>query len=291
MLLLLVRWVRGLLCFLYWKVPDSPRPWALRCFSHVQLFVTPCSPSDSCPWDSPGKDTGVGCHFLLQGIFLTQGSNPHFLHLLHWHWKACSLPIVPPGMGNLWSMGPNPAYCLFLEIKFCWNITMLMSFHIVCGYIPDATIESSSCSRDLTACKVKTFTENTCRFVFQSVIVSSASSVLAGDSLNRKILRPHLRFIDSDSKGEARWCVFNKSSWWFWCTGRESLPQTLPHWAPGSFCPPGPSSEEPSFRKTFLGHLVNGDSSASLSHCVFFDFSWHLSYLPHILKFTPQSPF
>ena len=28
-----------------------------------------------CPWDSPGKSTGVGCHFLLQGIFLTQGWN------------------------------------------------------------------------------------------------------------------------------------------------------------------------------------------------------------------------
>ena len=30
-----------------------------------------------CPWDSPDKNTGVGCHFLLQGIFLTQGSNPY----------------------------------------------------------------------------------------------------------------------------------------------------------------------------------------------------------------------
>ena len=28
-----------------------------------------------CPWDSPGKNIGVGCHFLLQEIFLTQGSN------------------------------------------------------------------------------------------------------------------------------------------------------------------------------------------------------------------------
>ena len=36
-----------------------------------------------CPWDSPGKNTGVGCHVLLQGIFLTQGSNPHLLHLPH----------------------------------------------------------------------------------------------------------------------------------------------------------------------------------------------------------------
>ena len=33
-----------------------------------------------CPWDYPGRNTGVGCHFLLQGIFPTQGSNPHLLH-------------------------------------------------------------------------------------------------------------------------------------------------------------------------------------------------------------------
>ena len=35
-----------------------------------------------CPWDISGKNTGVGCHFLFQGIFPTQGSNPH---LLRWH--------------------------------------------------------------------------------------------------------------------------------------------------------------------------------------------------------------
>ena len=33
-----------------------------------------------CPWNSPGKNTGVGCHSLLQGIFLTQGSNLGLLH-------------------------------------------------------------------------------------------------------------------------------------------------------------------------------------------------------------------
>ena len=36
-----------------------------------------------CPWDSPGKNTGMGYHALLQGIFLTQGSNLCLLHLLH----------------------------------------------------------------------------------------------------------------------------------------------------------------------------------------------------------------
>ena len=36
-----------------------------------------CSlPELLCPWDSPGKNTGVGCHVPLQGIFLTQGLNP-----------------------------------------------------------------------------------------------------------------------------------------------------------------------------------------------------------------------
>ena len=33
-----------------------------------------------CPWDLPGKNTGVGCHFLLQGIFPTQRWNPSLLH-------------------------------------------------------------------------------------------------------------------------------------------------------------------------------------------------------------------
>ena len=33
-----------------------------------------------CPWDSPGTHTGVDCHAFLQGFFLTQGSNPGFLH-------------------------------------------------------------------------------------------------------------------------------------------------------------------------------------------------------------------
>ena len=37
-----------------------------------------------CPWNFPGKDTEVGCHFLLPGIFLIQGWNPRLWCLLHW---------------------------------------------------------------------------------------------------------------------------------------------------------------------------------------------------------------
>ena len=49
--------------------------------SRVRLFVTPWTVAHQAPlsMDSPGKDTGVGCHALLQGIFLTQGSTPCLL--------------------------------------------------------------------------------------------------------------------------------------------------------------------------------------------------------------------
>ena len=48
-----------------------------------------------CPWDSPGKNTGVGCHFLLQGIFLMQGSN-HVSCIgrqVLYHWTTWEAPF------------------------------------------------------------------------------------------------------------------------------------------------------------------------------------------------------
>ena len=44
-----------------------------------------------CSRNFPGKNTGVACHFLLQGTFPTQGSDLHLLQLLHW--QADSLPL------------------------------------------------------------------------------------------------------------------------------------------------------------------------------------------------------
>ena len=65
-----------LYCIQYEKVK-----W--KSLSHSQLFATPWTVNCRllCPWNSPGKNTGVGFHFLLQGIFLIQESN---LHLLYW---------------------------------------------------------------------------------------------------------------------------------------------------------------------------------------------------------------
>ena len=52
----------------------------------------------------PGRNTGVSYHALLQEIFLTQGLNPHLLHLLHW--QVDSLPLVPPGQPKQEIEGP-----------------------------------------------------------------------------------------------------------------------------------------------------------------------------------------
>ena len=48
----------------------------------VQLFATLWTVAHRllCPWNSPGKNTGVSSHSLLQRIFLTQGLNPGLLH-------------------------------------------------------------------------------------------------------------------------------------------------------------------------------------------------------------------
>ena len=49
------------------------------------------------------RNTGMGCNFLLLGIFPTQGLNPHLLCLLHW--QAGYLPLAPPGKPKLQSNG------------------------------------------------------------------------------------------------------------------------------------------------------------------------------------------
>ena len=75
---------------------DKQHVFVLR---RVWLFVTPWTVARLlCPWDSPGKNPGVGCCALLRGIFSTQGSNRCLLCLLHW--QAGSLPLSHLGSPN-----------------------------------------------------------------------------------------------------------------------------------------------------------------------------------------------
>ena len=80
------------ICQQIWKTQQWPQDWKRSVFIPIpkksesevsQSCPTLCDPMDCsflCPWNFQGKSTGVGCHFLLQGIFPTQGS---YLGLLH----------------------------------------------------------------------------------------------------------------------------------------------------------------------------------------------------------------
>ena len=65
------------------------------CAKLLQSYLNLCDIRLLCPWNSPGKNTGVGCHALLLGIFPTQGLNPRILCLLHC--QMGSLPLAPTG--------------------------------------------------------------------------------------------------------------------------------------------------------------------------------------------------
>ena len=71
------------------------------CAKSLLSCPTLCDPMDrsltgsSVHGDSPGKNTGVDCHFLLQEIFLTEELNPHLLCL--WYCQAGSLPLAASG--------------------------------------------------------------------------------------------------------------------------------------------------------------------------------------------------
>ena len=69
----------------------------LSCFSPVWLFETPWTVAHQAPLSMgfSRQESWRGCHALLHGIFPTQGMTSSLLGLLHW--KAGSLPLVPPG--------------------------------------------------------------------------------------------------------------------------------------------------------------------------------------------------
>ena len=87
----------------------------------AQSCLTLCDPMDSSVHeDSPGKNTGVGCHALLQGIFPTQGSNPGLLHC-RWLLYQLSHPgrpwilewvVCPFSRGSSWPRNRTGIPCI-----------------------------------------------------------------------------------------------------------------------------------------------------------------------------------
>ena len=102
---------------------------------HAQLLQSCLTLCDSyglhparllCSWDSPSKNTGVGCHALLQGIFLTQGSNPCLLCLpalasrffiTSATWEADNLGECSRNLHNINSQLKEPQQCTTYPIS------------------------------------------------------------------------------------------------------------------------------------------------------------------------------
>ena len=92
------------------------------CWDMSDCFVTPWTVAHQAPlaMGFPIKNTRVGCHFLLQGIFPTQGSNPHLLH-----WQVDSLWLNYQG-------SPNQSYLYIYPVFFCVLDYFLLEAIISC---------------------------------------------------------------------------------------------------------------------------------------------------------------
>ena len=85
----------------------------------------------------PGKDTGVGCHFPLQGIFPTQGSNPGLLHCRQILYPL-SYKGSPVTVQILVTTEPTTVLCLF-----SYFLKKLLSICLVCDFFFSTTCLSN----------------------------------------------------------------------------------------------------------------------------------------------------
>ena len=108
---------------------------------------TDCSPQgSSVHGDSPGKNTGVGCHALLQGIFPTQGSNLRLLHCrrilyqlgyqgsLFWRWERFNSTCRESQRQLNWS-GPRSketSQKSTPSIWLRWLLSLVLKNHLIC---------------------------------------------------------------------------------------------------------------------------------------------------------------
>ena len=94
---------------------DSVTPWAIA------------RQAPLCPWDSPGKNTGVGCLALLQEFFPTQGSNPGLLHCRQILYCLRQQGSPQPRVGHLKKKKKNKPTNNWHKLKF----SLIFSFYYV----------------------------------------------------------------------------------------------------------------------------------------------------------------
>ena len=121
------------------------------CCSVSKSCPTLCSPVNCSPpgfsvhGDFPGKNTGVGCHFLLQGIFPTQGLNPHLPRqqvdsspLSHLGGPCESIPLFSllsqASYTQVLYFDPLLTICLLIGVRFCFVFLTVLTVrsHYLC---------------------------------------------------------------------------------------------------------------------------------------------------------------
>ena len=99
-----------------------------------------------CPWNLPGKNTEVGFHFLVLGIFPTEGSKPYLLCFMHW--QEDSLPLCHLGSPENPITLHNEAvsshilpHCVIFKILKLSSISSWnLFFHEVIWHLPEASL-------------------------------------------------------------------------------------------------------------------------------------------------------
>ena len=117
---------------LYDRPPHHPTPWTVA----ARLL---------CPQDFPGKNTGVGCHAHLQGIFLTQESNLHLLHLLHCRWILYCWATREDPVFHIPVVGNFQHNLLFQQChNFISNSTAGCSNELCCAVLSHSVVSDSA---------------------------------------------------------------------------------------------------------------------------------------------------
>ena len=77
-------------------------------------------------------NAGIGCHFLLQGIFQIHGTKPHLLRLLHW--QADTLPLHLPGSPDNVCLHVNQYFQKFLPPCYCHRFIIIINYDCICSF-------------------------------------------------------------------------------------------------------------------------------------------------------------
>ena len=144
------------------------------CCLVAKLCLTVCDPQGQeptrflCPWDFPGKNTGVSCQFLLQGIFSTQGLNPGFLQvsctdrrILYW-WATEERVTEGKKWGSIFTCHPCSGQGLILSFKgrFFFSFQLVIFFSLwlnsLFNWIQFNLDQSNQCSCSISQCAGET---------------------------------------------------------------------------------------------------------------------------------------